>query len=387
MNETSVPLPPPQSTSSGRSLRWALPLLTVSWLVLVAIAAMAAVRIPRYEVAPGEAMDVSSRISFAPLQEGASVPDRYVAENGIKFVTAFGGQLSILDSVLGWIDPYVQVNTYKEHFGKSTPADTRRLGYQSMFGSKQVAEYVAMKKIGLKVELVNGAVIVEAMVCEGKPKKLSACDVLAIGDTITKLNGKPTPTLPDLLRVMEGLVAGEIVTLSVVPYSDTHETSEEDAEPHKEEIRKVMLMKSPDNAKRTIIGIVPADTRTVILPFEVGISTTDIGGPSAGLAFTLALIDELSRGDLLGKTRVAATGTMSPDGKVGAIGALLQKAVAVRDSGATLFLVPAGQTDQEMKNARKAAGSRVKIVQVATLDEALTVLTQHGGDPLPASTR
>jgi len=348
---------------------------------------MAAVRIPRYEVAPGEAMAVAPRISFAPLKEGGSVPERFVAENGIKFVTTFGGQLSILDSVLGWLDPYVQVDTYEEHFGERTPADTRRLGYQSMFGSKQAAEYVAMKKIGLKAELVHGAVIVEAMVCEGKPKKLSACDVLAIGDTITKLNGKPTPTLPDLLRVLGGLVAGEIVTLTVVPYSDPDEISEEDDEPRKVVIRKAMLMKSPTDPKRSIIGIVPADTRTVILPFEVGISTVDIGGPSAGLAFTLALIDELSRGDLLGKTRVAATGTMSPDGKVGAIGGLVQKAVAVRDSGATLFLVPTGQPDEEIRKARKAAGSGVKIVQVATLDEALMVLSKNGGDPLPASTR
>lgn len=380
MNDLSVPLPPPQIPKGDRSLFIALPMLTLSWLVLVAIAAMAVVRIPRYELAPGEAMEVASRISFEPLQDGGAVPNRYVADNGIKFVTAFGGQVTLLDSILGWIDPYVQVNTYKEQFGESTPANRQRVGFQSMLGAKQVAEYVAMKKIGLKPELVMGAVVVAELICDGKPKTFAACDVLAVGDTITKFDGKPTPLLTDLRPAMDGRVGGDVVTLTVVPYSAPGKKTK------KEVIRKVTLMTSPDEPKRTIIGISPADTRTVELPFNVGISTTDIGGPSAGLAFTLALIDELTKGELLGKTRVATTGTMSPDGTVGAIGALVQKSVAVRDSGATLFMVPAGQTNEEVTAARKAAGPKVKIVQVATLDEALTVLRKNGGDPLPAIT-
>jgi PDZ domain-containing protein len=145
-------------------------------------------------------------------------------------------------------------------------------------------------------------------------------------------------------------------------------------------------MANVDEPTRPIIGFVPADTRTVSLPFEVKISTTDIGGPSAGLAFTLALLDELTSGDLMGTSHVVATGTISDDGSIGAIGALEQKAVAVKASGADLFLVPAGQSAEEMKRARKAAGSGVKIVQVATLDEALAVLRANGGNALSATT-
>ena len=70
---------------------------------------------------------------------------------------------------------------------------------------------------------------------------------------------------------------------------------------------------------------------------------------------------------------------------MGAIGALKQKAVAVKDSGGTLFLVPAGQSPEEMKAARAAAGLGVRIVQVATLDAALRELAKNGGDPLPKS--
>ena len=93
--------------------------------------------------------------------------------------------------------------------------------------------------------------------------------------------------------------------------------------------------------------------------------------------------DLLTPGNLMGRGRVAATGTMSPDESVGAIGALRQKAIAVRDAGATLFLVPAGQSADEVAAARSAAGTGVRIVQVATLGEALNALVANGGNPLP----
>jgi PDZ domain-containing protein len=84
----------------------------------------------------------------------------------------------------------------------------------------------------------------------------------------------------------------------------------------------------------------------------------------------------------MGNGRVAATGTIRQDGTVGAIGALVQKAVAVRESGVTLFLVPAEQTDEEVAQAQKAAGRSVKIVAVSDLDEALNALRENGGDSL-----
>ena len=347
---------------------------------MLAILVMAAVRIQRWELAPGEAMEVSPRIGFSPVADGETVPKRYVADDGIRFVTAYGGQLSILDSVLGWLDPYVQVNTYEEQFGDRTPTSSRRLGYQAMFGAKQVAEYVAMKRLGLDAQFTEGDIVIEELVCEAAPKKNSACEVLEIGDTIIEVDGVETPTLSKLLALLPTLKIGQVVDVTVIPYSAPG--SGVSLAP---ETRRVQIMESPDEADRPIIGFIPADTRVVKLPFEVNISTPDIGGPSAGLAFTLSLLDELTTGNLMGNGRVAATGTMNEAGEVGAIGALVQKAVAVRDAGATLFLVPAGQSDAEVSAAQKAAGSSVRIVKVSSLDEALRVLRRNGGDRLPAS--
>lgn len=379
MNEESVPLPPPSLPADIRTLRIALPLITISWLMLLSIVVLASVRIQRWEIAPGDAMTVSSRIGFMPSKEGDAVPQRYVADEGIRFVTAFGGQLSILDSILGWLDPYVRVDTYREHFGEQTPTSSRRLGFQAMTGAKQIAEYVAMSKIGLEATLQEGPILIEQLICQGAPAENSACVNLQVGEQITHIDGVSTPTLSRLALQMKNRKVGESVVLTVLPYVAPNEKSKGKAKKV-----TVTLMASPDD-ERAIVGFIPADTRVTSLPFDVNISTADIGGPSAGLAFTLALLDELTEGDLMGKGRVAATGTMDENQNVGAIGALEQKAVAVRDAGVTLFLVPSGQSPDEMKAARAAAGSGVRIVQVATLDAALKELRRNGGDGLPAT--
>ena len=380
MTDSSVPLPPKRESSPQRALYWALPMITLSWCVLFGIIALAVVRIQRWEIAPGDASAVASRIEFSASKDG-DLPKRYDTSNSIHFVTALGGQLSILDSILGWLDPYVSVQTFGEQFGDRDPTSTRRLGFQAMYSAKQIAEYVAMSTLGLDAKLINGAVVIEEVICEGAPQKNSACDVLDIGETITELNSVKVPTLPALAEQMKSVKVGDTVTLMVIPY-DAEASS---PDPTKAEKRTVTIMESPDTAGKPIIGFVPADTRTVSLPFEVDISTTDIGGPSAGLAFTLALLDELTPGNLMGDAKVAATGTINEAGNVGAIGALVQKSVAVREAGARVFLVPGGQGEKDIAAAQKAAGSQVRIIPVATLSEALAELQKLGGDPLPPS--
>ena len=132
---------------------------------------------------------------------------------------------------------------------------------------------------------------------------------------------------------------------------------------------------------RAIIGFVPnpspPDTITFKFPFQVDIDSGQIGGPSAGLAFTLALLDRLTPGSLSGGVEVAATGTISPGGSVGPIGGLKQKTIAVLRTGAKVFLVPTS----EVAEAEEAAkGTDLKIVGVATLDEALAQLAALGGN-------
>ncbi len=355
-----------------RRERMAIPLVTISWLIILTVVISSVIRIERWEVAPGEALTVSDRIEVKEKEGGDKEPERFEPKNKIRFVTAFAGQLTALDAFVGWIDPHVQVDTFVEHFGEQDPADQRQIAFQSMFGAQQVAEYVAFSRLGYDATFNQGAAVVEEPLCLDNPDPQSACKVLNVGDTITSLDGKPIDILTDITPVLAERSPGDIVDITVEPRDGS-----------KKQNKKVKLIANPDDPMKTLVGFTPADTRTVDLPFEVSISTSDIGGPSAGLAFTLALLDELSPGELLGRRKVAATGTINEDGEVGAIGALVQKAVAVRDSGATVFLVPKDQTEDEIQAAQKAAGSGVRIIAVATLDEALHVLDELGGDPLP----
>ena len=388
--DTSVPFPPPtvqnvplddgsasETARINRRLWWAMPILTVAWIGLIAIVAASLTPLKLWELAPGSAEQVSNRLSFD--KAALSKVMRYPAKTPVLFVTAFGSKLTALDAFAGALDKDVDVQTYKERYGTSTPTEQQRLGYQSMTTAKQIAEYVAYTRLGLDASFVYGDIIIEELVCLENPGPMSACKQLQLGDTITTLDGEPTPTLLDLAPLMADKKPGDIVTLTIKPANLPEGSSLED-------VKRIQLIADPDTPTRPIIGFIPADTRTVQLPFEVDIDTDQIGGPSAGLAFTLALLDELTPGDLMGGVKVAATGTIEEDETVGAIGALAQKAVAVKAAGVKVFLVPKGQSEEELADARRAAGPSVRIEPVADLTEALAILESLGGSGLSNAT-
>jgi PDZ domain-containing protein len=347
---------------------WALPVLTIGGLLLVVTLGAAFVPLQRWAVAPGSAQAVADRVEFDDVA-------RYESDGDVLFVTASGPQLSALESVVGWVDPNIEVQTYEEKFGPRTPAEQQEIGFQAMISSKQTAEYVAFSRLGFPTELVPGPAAVSEVICPDVRPELGACNVLDVGDTIEAIDGTLTPVLDDVPAAIEGKAPGDQVVLTVRPHAA--DTTEE---------RTVELIASPDDPAKTIVGFVPADTRTVELPFEVDIDTDRIGGPSAGLAFTLTLLDELTPGSLTGGEVVAATGTIDTEGNVGAIGALPQKTLAVIDAGAKVFLVPTAQGEEEIARVQELAGDRLRVVPVATLDEALAVLAELGGNALELGT-
>ncbi len=352
-----------------RNMWWALPMLTIVWLITCALIATSMVKVNYWEVAPGSAEEVASRFSFD--KNALSQVKRYETSAPILFVTAYGSKLSALDALVGVLDQDVDVLNREEKFGTTSPNEQRRLGFQAMASAKQIAEYVALNRLGYDVSIAYGKLIIERLVCEETPRPLSACLQLNTGDMITAFDGIKIPTLSDLITIIADYSPGDVVEVTVTPHKTKDSVT-----------KKIELMVSPDDPDRTIIGVWPADTRTVDLPFEVNIDTDSIGGPSAGLSFTLALLDELTAGELTGGVKVAATGTIDGDETIGAIGALRQKTVAVKASGATVFLVPSAQTPEELSAARRVAGSKLRIVPVANLGEALKFLEELGGSAI-----
>ena len=117
------------------------------------------------------------------------------------------------------------------------------------------------------------------------------------------------------------------------------------------------------------------------LPVKVTVNSGDIGGPSAGLAFMLGILDLMTPGDLTGGHEVAVTGTVDSTGAVGPIGGVETKVVAVARRHVKYFLVPAENYDA----ARAKAPKDLQVVPIHTVDEALTFLASIGGVGLPAS--
>ena len=327
-----------------------------------------------YAVVPASVQAVADRVSYADL--GADVVVDTELDGRVFFVTVS----EPAQSVLGWWvaddRPEVRFLTDEEKFGSQTPSQRRTINLQMMRSSSQVAQFVALTLAGYDPELIPGAVQIEQLLCldiDGQrcAEYVPSAEQLDEGDTIVAVDGVDIETIDDLTAALQDNEPGDTVAVTV----DRVDAGEVAVD--------VELIESPDQPGKGIIGFIPFDSRSVELPFEIAFDTGEIGGPSAGLAFTLTLLDELTEGDLLGGLDVAVTGTMQLDGGVGPIGGLPQKVSAVRQAGIEHFIVPAGQSDDDMAGAREVAGDDVELIVVANIDEALAALERLGGDPLP----
>jgi len=330
-----------------------------------------------YALTPASADTVNDRIVFGDLPNGV---ERFDTSNAFHFVTVTSPEQSVLSWFAGRNDPAIDFMTEEDKFGVRTPSQRREFNLQMMRTAEQEAQYVALTTLGFDVDITPGEVIVQDVLCKA-PGEAGECaewfpsdEQIDPADRILEADGVALDSVDDLSAVLDGKEPGDTVDLRI----DRPGDGESDV--------TVELSASPDDPDRTIIGFIPFDTATITLPFEVDIRTDDIGGPSAGLAFTLAMIDELSPGDLTGPQEVAVTGTISLDGSVGAIGGLTQKVSTVHQNGIKVFLVPASQAELDdpvrLQRLNDAGRGEVEIIPVATLDEALAALEQLGGDPL-----
>jgi PDZ domain-containing protein len=131
----------------------------------------------------------------------------------------------------------------------------------------------------------------------------------------------------------------------------------------------VTTVRAPDDPRRPIIGIRVAQAATIRLPVQVDIDLGDVGGPSAGLPFALDVLQELGR-DIDRGHKVAATGELELDGSVAPIGGMKQKVLGVREAGADVFLVPAGDNAEV---AKRYAGN-LRVIPVENFQQALRAL-------------
>lgn len=327
--------------------RWPAVALVAFVLLAGLILAAWQVNVPYYALSPGPVEDVGDLIDVEESQIYALNGDLYMLTVSLQEVNAF-------EYAQGWLDPAVDL-VKREVIRPSdvSPEEHREANRQSMDDSKNTAIAVALDYLGYDVSDGGEGVLVTS-VFEGTP----AHNVLQAGDVIVQVDGVDVFIRDDGVQAIVANDIGDTIPLRVL----------RDGEPLDVEVTLIEHTQEPG---RPMVGFTP-DTynRQLALPFPVDIDTQNIGGPSAGMMYTLTIIDLLTEQDLARGNVIAGTGTISSDGTVGAIGGVRQKVVAAQAAGAHYILVPTSN----YADALTVKDDDVEIYAIDTITQAIEIL-------------
>ena len=259
--------------------------------------------------------------------------------------------------------PFLAVQAWLDDSVTTVPKDEvqgKRAAGQAVEKSETTAIVVALERLGFEVRRKAGGGASVEEVTPASP----AGGRLRPGDVITSVNGVPAASAQEVTRALDELRSGDVVRLGVVTPTGAERTEE------------IVLGRRPGTDDPLLGVILRSAPGRFEFPVDVRIEAEGFEGGSAGLALTLGLLDVLTPGELTGRNRIAVTGTMEIDGTVGKVGGVTEKATAARRAGARYLLVPSGQAEE----AARGGGSTLKVIGVATLDDALTALEGLGGD-------
>ncbi len=301
--------------------RLAAGLLTATFLLVVLAAGLTFVGLPYVVLSPGPATNVLGQVDGKPVLsvEGAKT---YPTDGALDFTTViFGGgpgrTVTVYDLLEAWVRDDVDAVPESYYFPEDATADQVDAANAEMMNESQVvAAVTALRALGRTVPTR----VAIADVPEGSP----STGRLEKGDVIVSVDGAPASDTTAVRAAVQAHQPGEGVRL-VVERAGARRTVE------------VTTAKGADGA---VVGVV---LRTDYdLPVTVTLNTGQVGGPSAGLMFTLAIYDALTPGPLTGGQRIAGTGTIEDGGAVGPISGIRQKMVGARAAGARWFLSPEG---------------------------------------------
>jgi PDZ domain-containing protein len=366
----------PRPSRRGRRLPLVLAIAVAVVVVVVAIASR--ISLSYYVLSPGDAQPVGPLITVPADRAHRISGPILLTDVFVSQVTA----LSYLPDILSGNDQVVPADEL-ESPGIPTSELTAQ-GYLEMVQAKAAAKTAAFRRLGYQVPEHNAGAVIEA-VGSGTP----AYGALGVGQVVTAVDGVSAPTVCDVVGRLAKFGPGQSVTLSV----EKNRFSSAGTLVQGPTVRKTLRLAarppglSADSgcsgvkAARGYLGVSIQTQQDYTFPFSVTINTADIGGPSAGLAMTLGLINTLSGGHLTGGRTVAATGTIDPSGDVGDVGGVAQKTIAVEHAGATVFFVP----PPELSAARSKATPSLHVYAVSTLAQALSILHKLGGHVPPAT--
>ena len=280
---------------------------------------------------------------------GAKEPDN---KGGIYYVDVLERKATLFERIFPGLR---SGSTIVQHDELTPPGTTDAQRLQAdqldMRLSQQVASAVALRALGYKVRIREYGVRVALVYGQ-----THAAGKLKPGDVIVGADHKQVRSTIDLHQILAGHKVGDSVPITYVRNG-------------RQATVTITTSADPFDDTRAILGIQPQPALRLRVPFDIKFDLGNVGGPSAGLAFALQILEERGRNVDHGY-KVAATGTIAPDGTVGDIGGVEQKTIGARQSHVDVFLVPAGDNYVEAK--KYAHGLRV--VPVKTFQQALRVL-------------
>lgn len=342
--------------------RRAVTLLIAGIGVLACLIVMLTVPVPYVALIPGPTYNTLGPLNGKPVVQ-INGHRTYAAGGHLNMVTVsyIGGPganppFNIFAAIQAWLSPNQAVVPQQELFPPGhTQQQVVKQDSVEMVGSQQIAQAAALCQLGIKfttIETVTSTI-----------SGLPAAGRLHRGDVITAVDGKPVTCRRSASTMIQATPVGRPVELTVMRAGTSRKFS----------------LTTASYQGQPVIGVRVGESFK--FPFKVKINIGNVGGPSAGMMFALAIIDKLTPANLTGGKFVAGTGEIEVGGAVGPIGGIQQKMAAARAAGATVFLAPAA-------NCADTAGAvppGLRVVKVSTLRGAVAALTAlRAGKPVPA---
>jgi Lon-like protease len=359
VSDTSTPAPIPappadvehESTAPRRLTRrgWTIVLSFAIAAILGLLGGL--VRVPYVSIGPGPTYDTLGTVDDQTVVQ-VDGEKTYKTSGQLRMTTvSISDDVSLFGALGLWVSGRNALMPRDEYFQPGQTEDDLQRENKKMFQDSQSdAEVAALRYLDYPVK------VVAQEITRGAP----ADQVLEPGDRLLELNGHQIKVQEDVRDALKDTKPGDRVEVTF-----QHEKE-------REETKTVALGKASDygsdDRKEGFLGLLPIDRADV--GFQTTIHLEDVGGPSAGLIFALAIVDKLTPGELEDGRTVAGTGEIDVKGNIGLIGGISFKLVAARDAGATTFLVPAGNCAE----AKADVPDGLQLVKVDTLASAVRAL-------------
>ncbi len=342
----------------------------VAILIGVAVgAALALIPVPMVVYRPGPTFDVLGQqdgqdIISIPGQQSSDI-DADRGELRMVTVSEMGGpgySVTTMNLIQAWFNPAYSVYRYSDLYAPEvTEEDVSAANTAQMTSSHSTSAVAALTYLDYAIPTV--------ITIEGIAEDGPAWGEIEEGDVLLSLQAPNGPAVPMVrpdapFTFLNGIPPGTLLQVTVMR-DDVEVTVP---------VRTYLPADSPESTQGTKLGVVLSFD--VEMPLEIDFNLERIGGPSAGMIFALAIIDELQGGNMTGGKSIAGTGTISYDGQVGPIGGIVQKMYGAERDGSTWFLAPTGNCQQVAGNIPRG----LNVAAVSTLTEAVEAVEAIGRD-------